>query len=68
VDILPKDAAFANFAIGHDVAKMPDLRAFANFARLIHIGGWVNGIRGVQAISFLKILGLLLVVGYWLFI
>src|SRR5215472_2990014 len=46
VDVLTKIASAPNLAIRHDVRKMPDLRAFADFARLIHDGGGVNVIFG----------------------
>src|SRR5215469_13361714 len=46
VDVLTEIAFAANLAIRHDVRKMPDLRAFADFARLIHDGGGMDVIFG----------------------
>ena len=34
-NILPDIAAFADLGLGHDVAKMPNARAFANFSAFI---------------------------------
>jgi hypothetical protein len=39
---LPYIAVFAYFSIGHDVGKMPYLRARADLAGLVYVAGFVG--------------------------
>src|ERR1017187_5288155 len=48
-DVLPKVAAGADFGVRHDVAKVPDLRAFADFTGDVNVGGWVDVVVGFHA-------------------
>src|SRR5262245_22745830 len=41
-DVLPEHAFLTDLRMRHDMAEMPDHRAFANFTGNIDVRGWVN--------------------------